>query len=70
MLPFHLSGTSDRLKEQPTSHLEVQSATRAAQVVDLISGCPTSLAFGNHLPFKINGLHDVKGSNAQTEIAE
>jgi hypothetical protein len=32
------------LEEQPTSHLEVQTVTRIAQVVDLIIGCPTSLA--------------------------
>jgi hypothetical protein len=70
MLPFHLGGTTDRLEEQPSSHLEVQTATRIAQVVDLIIGWPTSLAIGSRLPLKINDIHDVKGSNAQKKIAE
>lgn len=44
MLPFQLRGMTDRLEEQPPSYLEVQTVTRIAQVVDLIIGCPTSLA--------------------------
>jgi hypothetical protein len=69
MLPFHLR-ERPMMEEQPTSHLEVQWVTRIAQVADLTIGRLTSLAIENYLLFKINDLHDVKGSNAQTEIAE
>jgi hypothetical protein len=70
MLPFHLRGTANRLEKQPTSHLEVQSLPRIAQVVDLIIGRPASMIAWNIFTFKINELHDLKGSNAQSEIAE